>query len=253
MSLHQLKSLSRDELADFFAENLSHLNEDEALAVLDNPYITPKNCQAIAQNQRLSAYYSMRVKLVAHRQTPQAYATKLIHYLYWPDLVRLSVEVTVAATVRRAIDTVLLTRVGKLALGERISAARRCSAALIKVLLFDRDPRVFASLLINPRVREDDVLVLAISPEATADQLTMLAADRKWGLRYMIRKALVLNAITPRAVAASQLRYLSRRDLVSIHENPSTSTYLRRCIERLGPSPGPSRHPLPQAGEETVE
>lgn len=233
MSLHSLKTLSRDELADFLAENLPHLTEDEALAVLANNYVTPKILQAIAQNQRLAAFYSVRVKLVAHRQTPQAHAVKFVHYLYWPDLVRLSTEVTVPAPVRRAIDTVLLTQIGKLALGERIAVAKRCSAALIKVLLFDPDPRVFASLLINPRLREDDLLVIASSPEARADQLAMLAADRKWGLRYMIRKAIVLNTVAPRAVAASQLRYLSRRDLVAIHENPQTSIYLRRCIERL--------------------
>lgn len=237
MSLHHLKSLSRDELASFLADNLAHLNEDEALAILDNPHVTPKVCQAIAQNQRLSAYYSVRAKLVAHRQTPQAYAVKLVHYLFWPELVRLSVEVTVPAPVRRAIDTVLLTRVDKLALGERIAAARRCSAALIKHFLFDPDPKVFAALLNNSRLREDDLLLIASSPEATPEQLTMIAADRKWGNRYMVRKALVLNALTPRSVAASQLRFLSRRDLVTIHENPSTSTYLRRCIERLAEPP----------------
>jgi hypothetical protein len=241
MSLHHLKSLSRDELADFLAENLAHLVEDEALAVLENPYVTPKVCQAIAQNHRLSAFYSVRLKLVAHRQTPQAQAVRLVHYLFWPDLVRLSVQVTVSAQVRRAIDTVLLTRVDKLALGERISAARRCSAALIKVFLFDPDPKVFAALLNNQRLREDDLLLITSSPEATAEQLSMVAADRKWGCRYTVRKALVMNPTTPRSVAASQLRFLSRRDLVSIHENPSTSTYLQRCIERIAMPPARAR------------
>src|SRR6476661_6731547 len=164
MSLHQLKSFTREKLADFLAENLGALNEDEALAVLENPHIAPKALAAIAQNQRLAAFYSVRVKLVAHRQTPQAYAIKFVHYLYWPDLVRLSTEVTVPAAVRRAIDTLLLTRVEKLALGERIAAAKRCSGALIKVFLFDRDPRVFAALLLNQRLREDDLLLLASSP-----------------------------------------------------------------------------------------
>lgn len=240
--------LSRDELASFLSDNLAHLNEDEALAVLENPHVTPRVCQAIAQNQRLSAFYSVRAKLVAHRQTPQAQAIKLVHYLYWPDLVRLSVEVTVSAPVRRAIDTVLLTRLDKLALGERIAAARRCSSALIKVLLFDQDDRVFAALLNNQRLREDDLLLIASSPQARPEQLAMIAADRKWGSRYMVRKSLVLNPLTPRSVAASQLRFLSRRDLVSIHENPQTSTYLRRCIERLrereirdSPAPIPRR------------
>src|SRR5712691_7249699 len=233
MPSYHLKSLSRDHLADFLADNLAHLNEDEALAVLENPHITPKACQAIAQNQRLAAFYSIRVKLVALRQTPQAHAIKLVHYLYWPDLVRLSVEVTVPATVRRAIDTVLLTRVDKLTLGERIASARRCSAALIKIFLFDPDPKVFASLLVNQRLREDDLLLLASSPRAPVGHLAMLGADNKWSYRYSIRKALVLNPLTPRAVAASQLRFLSRRALVSIHENPSTSIYLSRCIERM--------------------
>jgi hypothetical protein len=233
MSLHRLKTVSRDELASFLAENLPHLTEDEALGALENPYVTPKICQAIAQNQRLTAFYSVRVKLVALRQTPLAQAAKLVHYLYWPDLVHLSVDVTVSAPVRRAIDNVLLTRVNKLTLGERISSARRCSQALIKVLLFDPDPKVFAALLVNQRLREDDLLLLAGSPEATAEKLSLIAADTKWSYRHSLRKALVLNPRTPRSVAASQLRHLSRRDLNLIHGNPHTSVYVRRCIERL--------------------
>jgi hypothetical protein len=233
MSVHRLKSLQRDDLSAFLADNFASLTEDETLAVLENPHVTPKVCTAIAQSQRLTAYYSVRARLVAHRQTPQAYALKFVHYLYWRDLVRLSVEVTVSSPLRRAIDTLLLARVDKLSLGERITSAKRCSAALIKVFLFDRDPRVFAALLLNQRLREDDLLLLASSPQALPDQLSALAVDRKWSYRYAIRKALVLNPLTPRAAAASQLRFLSRRDLVSIHENPSTSTYLRRCIERL--------------------
>ena len=45
-----------------------------------------------------------------------------------------------------------------------------------------------------------------------------------------------MNPATPRSVAASQLRFLSRRDLRIIHDDPATSTYLRRCIERNEPA-----------------
>jgi hypothetical protein len=231
----ELKSLPKDDLASFLLENLTHLTEDEALAILENPYITPKLLGVIAQNQRLTGFHDVRVKLVAHRHTPQAHAIKLVHYLFWPDLVRLSIEVTVPPAVRRAIDTVLLTRVDKLTLGEKIASAKRCSSALLKVFLFDPDPKVFAALLVNQRVREDDLLLLASSPQATHEQLTMLANDRKWSSRYAIRKALVLNPRTPRAIGASQLKFLSRRDLRQIHDHPATSVYLRRCIERLQP------------------
>lgn len=236
-SLKHIQSLPREELVDFVKENVRQLIEDEALAVLDNPYVTPSICQQIAQNQRLTGFYSVRLKLVAHKGTPQAHAVKFVHYLYWTDLVRLSVDVKVPAPVRRAIDAILVNKVDKLSLGERITSAKRCSHALIKVLLFDPDPKVFAALLVNQRVREDDLLLVAGSDRASSAQLLLLANDSKWSYRYAIRKALVMNPHTPRSAAASLLRTLTPRDLRMIHGNPQTTVYVRRCIERLQAAP----------------
>jgi hypothetical protein len=235
-AVRDIRSFRREELAAFVAENLKHLLEDEALAILDNPIVSVGILQMIAQTARLTAFYSVRLRLVAHRGTPQAHAIKLVHYLYWTDLIRLSIDVKVPAPVRRSIDNLLLLKVDKLSLGEKIASAKRCSAALIKVFVKDPDPRVLASLMVNQRVREEDLLLVAGSDRASPDQLRLLAADHKWSYRYAIRKALAMNPRTPRSVAASQLRFLSRRDLRTIHRHPATSVYLRRCIERLHPS-----------------
>lgn len=231
-SIQELKRAGIQEL-ELVLDDAAGLFEDEALAILDNPYATPRIVSKIAQTARLAAFYSVRLRLVAHRQTPQAHAVKLVHYLYWFDLVALSIDMQVPAPVRRAIDTQLVARAERLSLGERISSARRCGAALIKVFLFDPHSRVFESLLTNNRVREDDILALVASDRATTEQLQRIAGDPKWSYRYAVRKALVLNPVTPRAAAASQLRFLSRGDLERIHANPRTSIYLRRCIERL--------------------
>lgn len=234
-SFRRLKTAPREALLEFLAENIAVLAEDEVLAILENPNVTTQMIGKIAQTARLTSFHSVRVRLVAHRQTPQAHAVKLVHYLYWFDLLNISVDVQVPAPVRRAVETQLVNRAGKLSLGERISSARRCSQALIKELLFDPHPKVFESLLVNKRLREDDLLALVTSTRATAEQLRMLSEDAKWSYRYAIRKALVLNPDTPRANAASHLRYLSRSDLRSIHANPATTVYVRRCIERLRP------------------
>jgi len=227
------RSVPEPELFTFVSDRIAEMTEDEALAALDNRFVTPRVCQKIAQSSRLTSFYSVRLRLVAHKYTPQAYAAKFVHYLYWVDLVRLSVEVTVPAPIRRAIDTQLLARVDELTLGEKVASARRCSAALIKVFLFDPDPKVFAALLINQRVREEELLFYASSPRAHASHLGLLAADPKWSFRYSIRKALAANPITPRAAAAAQLRHLRKQDLRKIHSHPDTSVYVRRCIERL--------------------
>lgn len=232
---HALQSFTRDALADFVAQNVTALTEEEVLAILENANVTPQIIGRIAQVPRLTGFHSVRFALVGHRQTPQAHAVKLVHYLYWFDLLKLSVDVKVPAPVRRAIDTQLLNRVEKLTLGERVSSARRCGPALVKAFLFDPHPRVFEALLVNKRLREDDLLALVSSDRATPEQLQMIADDAKWSYRYTIRRALVLNSTTPRSAAASQLRYLSRGDLRRIHANPKTSVYVRRCIERLRP------------------
>lgn len=235
-AIEAIRRFSATELSAFVTDNVSSLLEDEALTVLDNAHCTAAVCGVLARNQRLTAFYSVRLRLVQHRATPLTHAVKLVHYLHWPDLLRVSVDVTVPPQVRRAIDTQLLARLSKLSLGEKIAAAKRCSAALINVLLFDPDPNVFAALLINQLVREEDLLLLAGSDSASAEKLRLLAADQKWSSRYAIRRALVVNPSTPRSVAASQLRFLSRRDLRSIHDDPATTIYLRRCIERSEPA-----------------
>lgn len=228
-----LKRATAADLEATMADIGASLTEEEVLAIIENRFVTPRLLSKIAQTPRLTGFYSVRLRLVAHRQTPQAHAVKLVHYLYWFDLLRLSIDVQVPAPVRRAIDSALVLRADKLTLGERIASARACSPALIKVFLYDPEPRVFAALLINKRLREDDLLALVSSNRATGEQLLMIATDPKWSFRYSLRKALVLNPATPRSAAASQLRHLTRTDLRRIHANPDTSTYLRRCIERL--------------------
>ena len=96
-AIEAIRRFSASELSAFVADNVSLLLEDEALAVLGNAHCAAAVCGALARNPRLTAFYSVRLKLVGHRQTPQAQAIRLVHYLYWPDLVRLSVQVTVSS------------------------------------------------------------------------------------------------------------------------------------------------------------
>ena len=126
---------------------------------------------------------------------------------------------------------------GRIAQVPRVTGSRvlYLDGVPVEVFLYDPHPRVFAALLVNQRLREDDLLALIASRRATPDQLRMIAEDIRWSYRYGVRKALVLNPDTPRAAAASQLKFLSRRDLRMIHANPQTSVYVRRCIERLQP------------------
>lgn len=228
-----IRAMNLEELESFVAANVSRLGEEEALAALGNRYASTAICQRIAQTPRLTAYYTVRKAVVAHRQTPLAAALKFVHYLYWADLTRMSVDVRIPPQVRRAMDHQLLNRISKLALGEKISVSRLCSREVASVLLRDPDAKVFAAVLSNARLTEDDILATIATGRCTPDQLRVISNDRKWSFRLGVRKALVLNPATPRAVAATQLRHLSANDLAQLRSNPSISLFLKRCIDRL--------------------
>ncbi|HUP64352.1 MAG TPA: hypothetical protein VM557_03630 [Thermoanaerobaculia bacterium] len=227
------RALNATELQAFVDEHLSTLIEEEALLVLANRFCNAKIAAAIASEPRLTSYGSVRAALVRHRATPQAHAVKFVHYLDWPVLLRFSVDTTVPAPVRRAIDLQMLARLSKLALGIKIASARSCSRELLKALLVDPSPRVFGALLWNSRMTEDDLLAHIGSGRATGSQITLVAAHPKWSFRIPLRKAIVLSPNAPKSVAASQLPHLSAFDLQQIARNPQVSVYLKRVIERL--------------------
>jgi len=234
--------MSEDQFSD---TSVSTLQEEDALALLLSPDCTAATCQAIARNGRLTSFYSVRCRLVEARATPQHISLQFVPHLYWIDLLRISADVRISPVIRRAAENRLLGRLPELSLGEKISTAKACSRELLPTLMKDPDPRVFDALLQNPRVLEDDVVIYANREDARPQHLSMIAESRRWIFRPAVRRALAGNGQTPRAIAASQLRHLSRVELRKLLGARGTSTYLRMCIVRLLPPPDESA-----AGEE---
>jgi hypothetical protein len=230
--------MNRDELVMFVSREIDRMNEKEAIAALDHPYCTARVCQLVAESERLKGYYAVILRLVTHRATQQQYAMRLVPFLYWNDLLKFSTSVRVPPPVRRAMDVQLLARMSKLAVGQKISTARVCSREVAKALLYDPETRVFAALLNNARIHEEDLVAYVGSQRSAAPQLNLLAQHNRWSCRYAIRKALVTNPVTPKGIVVLQLRYLTPDDLRTLYRDPATSVYVKRCIETVsGRSP----------------
>jgi hypothetical protein len=240
LSIDTIRRLNTRDLQALVESSAGSLEEASVIAVLENRACNDAVCGAIAQNTRFTSFQSVRVRLVAHSSTPHAHAVRLVYFLHWGDLVRLSTNVRISPVIRRAIDKQLMMRIPKLSTGEKVSIARRCTREVATPLLRDPTPRVLTAALQNPRLREEDVLALIAWDRTMSEQLSAIAGDRKWSLRYAIRKALVVSRATPRGIAASQLRHMTPGDLRNLAANPEVSVYLRRCIERqLGSAPTP--------------
>jgi hypothetical protein len=111
--------------------------------------------------------------------------------------------------------------------GERTAAARRQDRFVLDRLLHDRDPRVVAVLLENPRITERDVVRIAAMRPTVAEALELVAAHAKWGQRYRVRQALVFNPACPFPLARRILPTLLRQHLAELAASNALSPELR--------------------------
>ncbi len=100
-----------------------------------------------------------------------------------------------------------------LPLGLRRAAARTTDRLVLDRLMRDKNPLVIRLLLDNPRVVERDVVRMAAMRPTTTEILMMIAAHRRWGSRYRVRKAIVCNPFAPTDLKVRLLPTLMRQDL----------------------------------------
>ncbi len=121
----------------------------------------------------------------------------------------------------------------ELSAGERTAAARGRDRLVLDRLLHDRDPRVIAALLDNPRVTERDVVRIAAMRPTSATILGMIAQHTRWGQRYRVRKALAFNPASPLALARPLLPTLLRQHLAELAASQVLSEELRAEVRAL--------------------
>ncbi|MES2639117.1 MAG: hypothetical protein V4850_06525 [Myxococcota bacterium] len=117
--------------------------------------------------------------------------------------------------------------------GQRTSAARSVDRLVLDRLLHDRDPRVIAALLDNPRITERDVVRIAAMRPTSAAILERVAAHLRWGQRYRVRKTLAFNPSSPFSLAAPLLPTLLRQHLAELSTSQVLTPELRAEVTAL--------------------
>ncbi len=129
--------------------------------------------------------------------------------------------------LRRTAEQYLITRVPELAVGEKVSIARRASPGLLAHLRHDPSPRVIAAMLDNPRLTEDILAPVAHGAATPGPVLSLIAADRRWGVRYGLQVALARNPGTPLAASLKLLPLLRKSELKAVASDPRLAEAVR--------------------------
>ena len=117
-----------------------------------------------------------------------------------------------SAVVRRQAERTLIFHIPTMTLGERIAMARRAHRALFPQLIAGRNDMVLTALLDNPRLIENDLVVLINTGEPSADFLGEVARHHKWGRFHGVRRAIAECPQSPLPLALSALVQLPRSD-----------------------------------------
>jgi hypothetical protein len=160
-------------------------------------------------------------------KTPRVLALRLLPSLFWHDLADVAASPRLPQGVRGRAEAILQEQLPDMRLGEKVTLARIATTPVLVRLLAASEPKVARSCLINPRLREED-LVTAVRQETAAPALLEeAAASSRWGDHYAVRLALVLQPRTPLGVALAQLTSLLDRDL----ERVASSAGLRPLVQ----------------------
>jgi len=157
-------------------------------------------------------------RVVLNPRVPRALALRLVQILFWRDLADVAAAPHVVAGVRLRAEASLKEQLADMRLGDRVSLAKIATAGVLSSLLADPEPLVAEAALINPRLREEDLVNALRQAEVRPALIQAVVASPRWSECYAARLALVLQPRTPLAVALAQISSLVKRDLLRVVE-----------------------------------
>jgi hypothetical protein len=224
----RLREAGSEELLALLRAHAGELTAPAVRHALRNPYCTAEAIGAVAAEQRLLSFYEVRRDLALHPRTPATLAARFVPTLWWRDLMALALDTRLRPALRRTAEIHLGTRLPELAVGEKVALARRASPGIISQLRLDPSPRVIAALLDNPRLTEGMLAPVLHSASTSPAILELIANDRRWGVRYPLRLALVRNPATPLKISWRLLEALRKADLRPVATDPRIPEPVRR-------------------------
>lgn len=175
-------------------------------------------------------------------RSPRSLALRLLPYLYWRDLADIASSPRLEGPVRVRAEGLLKERLEELRLGEKVTLAKIATPPVLAELLAETDLKIARATLVNPRLREED-LVIALGKDTVPPALIeAAAASPRWREVYGVRLALVLQPRTPLATALAQLSSLLRRDVLRVAETAGLRPLIQAAARRVaGENPEPTK------------
>jgi hypothetical protein len=215
-----------------------HLGEEHLLALLKRRDLGEDLLKAIYQLPATADSHRLRLALVRNPGTPGTVILTLLPRLHLFELIDLCYLPGVTPDQKFAAERAILQRLPTTELGNKLTVARRATAAVVGEMLRDGDPRLVEICLTNPHLREMAVLQFLNGPTASPETISMVGRHQKWQMRPNLRMAMLKNPRTPEIWYIQFLPGLRSPDLrnllMSRRLTPRQRTLVEEELKRRG-------------------
>jgi hypothetical protein len=208
----------------------SGLSQDFALALLKRVDLPASAIVSLSKNDVVMRIRKVRLALIVHPKAPRHIALPLLRHLYTFDLMYVALTPVVPADIKKAAEEVLLTRLEKISIGEKLSLARRASGRIAEQLLFQKEPRIIDAALENSRITETSIVKAVVRTEAPPALIHAVCHHQKWSQRRDVRIALLRNEKTPLARALEFAQSLSLPTLQQTLKKSALPSGVKKCL-----------------------
>jgi hypothetical protein len=201
--------------------------------------------ELVASTRPWSERPRVLARIVLNARAPRGLGLRLLPQLSWRDLADVAAAPWVQAASRLRAEILVKEMLHDMRLGDRVTLARLATAGVLPLLLAADEPLVVEAALLNPRLREEDLVTALRREDVPVCLLRAAAASPRWSQSYATRFALVLQPRTPLPIALLQISSLVRRDLRRVVDTPGLRALVRASaatvLDRETDDPNPRR------------
>ena len=173
------------------------LNDKHLLVLLNRRDLSEDLLRAVGRLGKVAGSHELSVALARNPRVPGALLVSLLPRLYLFELVDICYLPGVTPDQKIAAERAIIQRLPTTPLGNKITLARRGTAAIAEALIRNSDSRLMEACLSSPHLKESAVFKFLSSANATAETISMVARHPRWKGRVNLQIAILKNQKTP--------------------------------------------------------
>jgi len=142
-------------------------------------------------------------------------------------------EMLVEPEPDKPVNKSLYNQIVEMKVGERVKLALKGNREARAILIRDPNRLIQRFVMQNPRITDDEVIMIARNRNLDADLLRHIGEHKHWARNYQIKLALVTNPKTPLATALHFVSSLAERDIRFLAKSKNISSTIAGQARRM--------------------